>query len=173
MTKASFDEIVRVLNKAKVPFLVVGGIAVIHHGYGRLTQDVDVVIRLEKEIIGRAFRALAGIGYQPIVPITAAEFGSPDLRKKWQRDRNMTVLRFWSDRHRETPLDLFVTEPFDFAREYAKADILESAPGLPVRIVSLAALLRMKRRAGRPQDIADIDEMNLLHGKRSSYDKEA
>jgi len=173
MKKASFDAIVRALNEAKVPFLVVGGIAVIHHGYGRMTQDVDVVVRLEKEIIGRAFRALAQIGYEPVVPITAAEFASPGRRKKWQRERNMTVLRFWSDQHRETPLDVFVAEPFDFEREYANADVLESAPRLPVRIVSLATLLKMKRQAARPQDMADIDEMNLLHGKRSSYDKKA
>ena len=172
MKKAGFDAIVRALNEAKVPFLIVGGIAVIHHGYGRMTQDVDVVIRLKEKIIGRALRALAEIGYAPVVPVTATEFASPSRRKQWQRERNMTVLRFWSDQHRETPLDVFVTEPFDFEREYADADVLESAPGLSVRIVALATLLKLKRQAGRPQDLADIDEINLLHGKRSSYDKE-
>jgi len=171
MKKASFDAIARALNGANVPFLIVGGIAVIHHGYGRMTRDVDVVIRLEKTIIERAFRALARIGYVPGVPVTASEFAEPGLRRKWQREKNMTVLRFWSDRHRETPLDVFVTEPFDFKREYAKADVLESAPGLPIRIVTLATLLKMKRQAARSQDVADIDEINLLRGKRSSYDK--
>jgi hypothetical protein len=29
----------------------------------------------------------------------------------------------------------------------------------------------MKAEAGRGQDLADIDELNLLHGKKSSYDK--
>jgi hypothetical protein len=172
MKKASFDTIVRVLNEAQVPFLIVGGIAVIHHGYGRMTQDVDMVIRLEKKIIGRAFHALAQIGYQPAVPVTATEFADPKRREKWQREKNMKVLRFWSDAHRGTPLDVFVTEPFDFAREFADADVLESAPGLPVRIVSMATLLDMKRLAARPQDLADIDEINLLHGKSSSYDRE-
>jgi hypothetical protein len=171
MKKASFDAIVRTLNEAQVPFLIIGGIAVIHHGYGRVTQDVDMVIRLEEKIIGRAFRALAQMGYQPAVPITATEFADPVRREKWQREKNMRVLRFWSDQHRETPLDVFVTEPFDFEREYAGADVRESAPGQPVRIVSLATLLEMKRLAGRPQDLADIDEINLLHGKPSSYDR--
>jgi hypothetical protein len=44
------------------------------------------------------------------------------------------------------------------------------APGLSVRILRLSALLQMKRSAGRPQDLADVDELNLLHGKPSSYD---
>lgn len=43
---------------------------------------------------------------------------------------------------------------------------------MPVRIVTLATLLAMKQTAHRPQDIADIDELNLLHGKPSSYDRE-
>jgi hypothetical protein len=172
MKKASFDAIVRALNKAEVPFLIVGGIAVIHHGYGRLTQDVDMVIRLEKEIIERAFSALKRIGYQPVVPVTAAEFAHPERRQQWHREKNMRVLRFWSDQHRETPLDVFINEPFDFKHEFAGADVQESASGLPVRIVSLATLLKMKRLAGRPQDLADIDEINLLRGKPSSYDQE-
>lgn len=173
MKKVSFDAIVRALNEAQVPFLIVGGIAVIHHGYGRMTQDLDIVIRLETEIISRAFRALEQIGYRPAVPVTAAEFADPIQRGKWQREKSMRVLRFWSDEHRETPLDVFVTEPFDFEREFASADLRESAPGLPARIVSLATLLEMKRAAGRPQDLADIDEINLLHGKPSSYDRKA
>ena len=173
MKKAGFDAIVHALNEAQVPFLIVGGIAVIHHGYGRVTQDMDVVMRLEKEIIDRAFRALERIGYQPVIPISAAEFADPLLREQWRQEKNMKVLRFWSDRHRETPLDIFITEPFDFEREFAAADVRESTPGQPARIVSLATLLDMKRSAARPQDLADIDEINLLHGKPSSYDKEA
>ncbi|MCX7722300.1 MAG: nucleotidyltransferase [Verrucomicrobiae bacterium] len=170
MKKASFDAVARALNEAQVPFLIVGGVAVIHHGYGRLTQDVDIVIRLEKRVIERAFQALAALGYRPIVPVTATEFADPMLREKWQREKNMQVLRFWSDQHPETPLDLFVAEPFDFEREMAKADVCESGPGITVRIVSLGTLLEMKRAAGRPQDLADIDELNLLHGNPSSYD---
>jgi acyl carrier protein phosphodiesterase len=82
------------------------------------------------------------------------------------------VLKFWSDLHRETPLDVFIDEPFDFPGEYAVADVRESLPDLPVRIVTLSTLLAMKRTASRPQDIADIDELNLLHGGKSSYDRD-
>jgi hypothetical protein len=36
---------------------------------------------------------------------------------------------------------------------------------VPVRIVRLESLLRLKRQAGRPQDLADIAELRLLHGE--------
>ena len=172
MKLTSFDVIVRALNEAGVPFIVVDGIAVVHHGYGRQTQDVDLVIRLERETILRTFKALESAGYKPVQPITAAQFSDPALRESWQREKGIKVLKFWSDAHRETPLDVFIDEPFDFAVEYARADARETKPGLQVRIVSLDALLAMKRSAGRPRDLADIDELNLLHGKPSSYDRE-
>jgi hypothetical protein len=61
---------------------------------------------------------------------------------------------------------MFVSEPFDFAEEHALAEVEEIAPGVPVRIVRPAALLRLKRAAGRPQDLADIAELKLLHGRQ-------
>ena len=39
----------------------------------------------------------------------------------------MTVLNFYSDRHRETPVGVFVTEPFGFSEEYRLAMIEEVA----------------------------------------------
>ena len=70
-------------------------------------------------------------------------------------------------------LDIFVLEPFDFAEEYRAAEERELALGLSVRIVSLATLFAMKRVANRPKDLADIDELSLLHGFPSSYDDPA
>ena len=159
------------MNEAGVPFLVVGGIAVMHHGYGRMTQDVDLVIKLERASICSAFRALDRIGYRPIVPVSAEEFSDPGTRATWRSEKNMAVLRFWNDAHPETPLGVFVDEPFDFSSKYVASDVRESAPGLTVRIVTLKTLLAMKRAAGRMQDLADIDELSLLHGGSSSYDR--
>jgi predicted nucleotidyltransferase len=171
MKVASFEAVVRALNEAGVRFIVVGGIAVIAHGYGRNTRDVDIVIQLQPETITNAFAALHTLGYFPRVPITAAQCADGILRDQWIRDKGMKVLNFHSDLHRETPIDLFIAEPFDFEEEYGSAMIEEPAPGLPVHILRLETLLRMKTEAARSQDLADIDELNLLYGRKSSYDR--
>jgi hypothetical protein len=75
------------------------------------------------------------------------------------------ILNFQSDKHRDTPVDVFVTEPFDFDEEYRLAMVEDLAPGAPVRILRLESLLRLKQAAGRPQDLADIAELRLLHGE--------
>ena len=158
----SVERIARGLNDSEVRFIVVGGLAVVAHGYGRQTQDLDLVIQLEPGSIHRAFKALAKLGYRPRVPVTADEFADPRRRAQLIADKGMMVLGFHSDRHRETPVDLFAAEPFDFAAEYAAALVEEVAPGVPVRIVRLEVLLRLKRGAGRPQDLADIAELTQL-----------
>ena len=54
MKLSSIESIARALNNAEVSFLVVGGLAVVAHGYGRQTQDLDLVIRLDAPCINAA-----------------------------------------------------------------------------------------------------------------------
>jgi uncharacterized protein (DUF1330 family) len=71
MKLSTFDALLKALNKAGVRFLVAGGFAVNAHGYVRATDDVDLVIQLDSDNIVKSFKALASIGYQPVVPVTA------------------------------------------------------------------------------------------------------
>jgi hypothetical protein len=172
MKLSGFEAIVRALNGAGVRYLLVGGVAVNAHGYGRNTFDVDIVIQLNPENIEKTFDALWMAEYHPQQPISASDFANRELRESWRKEKNMLVLKFWSDAHRETPLDVFVYEPFDFDTEWAAAWRQEFAPGLQVPVIRLGALQKMKREAGRPQDLADFDELSLLYGGPSSYDRE-
>jgi hypothetical protein len=159
---ASLDVICETLNAAGVQYLIAGGIAVNAHGYVRLTNGVDLVVRLEPVNVANAFRALEAVGYRPMVPVRAEDFADPVVREGWIRDKGMQVLRFWSDRHRETAVDVFVTEPFDFAAEYATALAGELSPGLVVRFVGLESPIRMKEAAGRPRDLDDVQHLRWI-----------
>ncbi len=161
MRLGSVRTIVRALDSAGVRFLVAGGLAVNAHGYRRFTKDVDLVIQLTGENVKAAFAALATIGYRPLVPLTADQFGDPELRETLIREKGMQVLQFWSDEHRETPIDLFVRDPFPFDEEYSRATIKVLAEAGPVRFVSIPALIRMKEEAGRPQDRIDIEYLRM------------
>ncbi|MFN2384374.1 MAG: hypothetical protein ABR559_08975 [Gemmatimonadota bacterium] len=163
MKLSSFQAIVRVLNDANVPFIIVGGLAVNAHGYGRYTGDVELVIKLDPQAIRGAFEALASLGYRPRVPVTAEGFSDPDQRASWIADKGMTILGFLSDTHRETPIGMLVADPFDFDEEHREALVEEAAPGASVRILRLVALLKLKQEAGRPQDLADIAVLKQMH----------
>lgn len=132
-----------------------------------MTQDLDLVVKLSPEHVQGLFTALLGLGYQPRVPVTAEGFGDPEQRARWIAEKGMMVLNFHSERHRDTPVDVFVAEPFDFDREYRRALVVEVAAGVPLRVLALPALAKLKRAAGRPQDLADLAELRLLHGEIS------
>jgi hypothetical protein len=157
----SFEAIVRALNNAGVRYLVAGGLAVNAHGYLRFTKDADFVIQLIPDNVTRAFAALGALGYTPVAPVTAEQFADRATREGWIRDKNMQVLQLWSDRHRETSIDIFVHEPFPFEEEYAKALIKPLYGTIEVRFVSIPTLIAMKEAAGREQDRIDIEHLRM------------
>lgn len=157
MKLASVESIVRALDEAAVRYLVAGGLAVNAHGYLRFTKDIDIVLQLDRGNTERALSALGGLGYRPTVPVRPEQFADADQRASWIREKNMQVFQLWSEDHRETPIDIFVEEPFDFDEEYRRALIKPLYGEIEVRFVSLPVLIRMKENAGRPQDRIDID----------------
>jgi len=170
MKLSAFEAIAKVLSDADVRYLVAGGLAVNAHGYIRFTADIDIVLALNAANIASAFSALATIGYRPNVPITATQFGDPAKRQEWMETKNMQVLNFYSDRHRETSVDVFVYEPFDFKAEYTNALRIELLPGLPTNFVSIETLIRMKESAGRPRDLDDIEHLLLIRESQPHHE---
>jgi hypothetical protein len=162
MEVRSVEAIIGALNSANVKYLIVGGLAVNAHGYERLTRDIDLVIGLEPENIIRGLRALIDIGYHFAIPIQPEQFADAQLREQWRREKNMLVLRLWSDRHERTPVDVFVYEPFDFSREYAQAKREVVVGDIIAPIVSYHALLEMKRASGRDRDLIDVQQLQKL-----------
>lgn len=161
MKLASFEAIVRALSEAGVRYLVAGGLAVNAHGYLRFTKDADLVVQLMPDNIKRAFAALEALGYRPSVPVTAEQFADRPTREGWRRNKGMQVLQLWSERHRETPIDLFVHEPFDFDAEFARALVKPLYGAIEVRFVTIPTLIRMKEAAGREQDRVDIEHLRM------------
>ena len=172
MKLSSLEAIVRVLHEANARYLIAGGLAVAAHGYGRVTFDVDLVVQLQPDNVQRAMKALGSLGYLPLVPVSALDFADPETRETWIRDKNMVVFQLHSEQHRETRIDLFVAEPFDFDDEYQRALTGAILPGLSAHFVSIETLIRMKETAGRAKDLEDIRQLRLLqdnpdHDQRS------
>jgi predicted nucleotidyltransferase len=154
------------LNKAGVRYLIVGGLAVNAHGHVRYTNDLDLVIGLEQTNIKLGLDTLAALGYLPRIPVTSEQFANASLRNDWRTEKGMVVLNLWNDRCRETPIDVFVSEPFNFAAEHLAAKLFPLADGVSAPIVALPALLQMKRDAGRPRDLDDIAELSRIEKLR-------
>jgi Uncharacterised nucleotidyltransferase len=161
MRLASFEAIARALEGAGVRYLVAGGLAVNAHGYLRFTKDVDLVVQLDPENLRRALSALKSLGYRPAIPVTVEQFADATQREQWLREKGMQVFQLWSDAHIETPIDIFVSEPFAFDEEYDRAVVKPLRDDLPVRFVTIPTLIRMKELANRDQDRIDIEHLRM------------
>lgn len=162
MEVRSIEAIAKALNDADVTYFIVGGIAVNAHGYVRLTRDVDIALALTPANAAKGLNTLVNIGYRMSIPAKPEEFANPGTREDWRSKKGMIVLKLWSDEHRRTRVYIFVYEPFDFTSEANHASMLEIYPGLQAPVVSLPTLLEMKRAAGRPQDLIDIEELTRV-----------
>lgn len=158
--------LIQALNAADVRYLLVGGLAVVAHGYVRFTADVDVVLDLQDDNVRRASAALAGLGYRPRAPVALEDFIDPANRAAWVRDKGLTVFSLYSAEHPATEVDLFVEAPFNFDEAYARAVRMELAPEVVATFVGLDDLLALKRRAGRSQDALDIQQLIALKQDR-------
>jgi hypothetical protein len=156
MKLADVEQLFSELSKAGAEYIVAGGLAVVAHGYGRFTEDVDLVLRLTLGNLKKALGAMANLGYKPRIPVTVEDLADPAKRERWRREKGMVVLNLHSDQRPSTPVDVFVEEPFDFDAEISRVLKQEIAPGLIVNIVSLETLLKMKEAAGRDKDRVDL-----------------
>jgi predicted nucleotidyltransferase len=146
------EPLLRHLTEAGVDFLVIGGVAVFLQGYARFTKDLDIVYATNAANLERLGGVLVELGAR-LRGISDDVPFVPDARTL-KRTQILTL---------DTPLgsiDLLV-DP-DGAPRYEemreRADVVD-LDGIAFRIVSLDDLLSMKRAAGRPQDIADIDAL--------------
>ncbi len=156
--KGGLEAVFEALNRSGVRYLVVGGVAVVLHGHLRTTQDLDLVIQLEPDNVRRAFEALGALGFVPSAPVPISAFARPEERARWVREKGLIVFSLWS---RDLPgfsVDVFAEEPFDFDAVHARAlrvqlDRSEAA------VVAKADLIELKRKAGRPLDLDDVQAL--------------
>ena len=162
MQKKSVEAIVRALNECSVRYLVAGGLAVVAHGYLRFTADVDLILDLEDDNARRALSALSGLGYRPRAPVALEQFADSSARARWAEEKGLTVFSLYSPEHQATEIDLFVESPLEFEKAYQTAVKLEVAPGVVATFVGYDDLVELKRRAARPQDVIDLEQLRAI-----------
>lgn len=157
-----FRELIVGLNEAGVRYLVVGGLAVIAHGYTRLTQDIDVILDLDdQEGLLIAITALEVMGYRPRAPVPFSQFADPRKRAEWISAKDMLAFSLYRA-DAGTELDLFISLPFDFGQAWRERLESEIDIGVVASFVDLRRLMDMKRKAGRPKDLEDLRVLGEL-----------
>jgi len=155
--KAIFKE----LNKLEIDYLVVGGLAVNFHGVPRMTYDIDIMILPQSDNILRLVTKLTQWGYKPKTPVDPKDLADETKRSIWIQNKGMKALNFYSEKLPIGEIDLVFDSPIPYEKLKSRAVKIE-VQGSRVPIVSIRDLIELKRRAGRKQDLADIESLKTI-----------
>lgn len=148
-------------NELKVDYLVVGGLAVNLHGVPRMTYDIDFIIRMEEENILKVISQFEAWGYRPRAPVNPKDLVDEEKRKKWMQERGLKAFSFYSEHLPIAELDLVLDPPKPYIELKARAVELD-VQSVKIWVISIKDLIDMKLRAGRRQDLADVEHLKLL-----------
>jgi len=153
-----FEEIISGLVKHKVRFVLVGGLAASAHGSSYITNDLDICYERTPENIRRLVSYLRSID--------AKLRGVPGDLPFILDERTFSFSLNFTFRTDLGDLDLLgdMAGVGDYPEALKLSDPLDLF-GLHVDVLSIEGLLRAKKAAGRPKDIAHIKELEGIREK--------
>lgn len=145
-TIEDFEDLLALLERHDVQYLIIGGLAFIYHAKPRYTKDMDVWIGPEAANVARANSALS-------------EFGSPHLLDP---DRSDEILQLGVapnriDLLRETGLAFDEVWPNRIEGRYGRAS---------ASWIDIDALIAIKSRIDHPRHREDVRVLELVRGRR-------
>jgi len=151
----SFIDILKAFSEEKVDYILIGGVAVILHGFPRLTEDVDILMKIDTENLDKLKKALRKV------------FGDPSIDDITLRDlKEYAVIRYG------TPGGFFIAliGRVGEAADYENIDSEEmSLENVKIKVATAEALYRLKKDSVRPKDQNDA---LFLKGKLEYLKKE-
>lgn len=144
LTSPDFREMLSLLEKHKVRYLVVGGYAVMKYTEPRFTKDLDLWISTDEENAKAVFAAMKEFG-APLKDLTPADF----TREGYFYQMGNPPFR----------LDVMMSIPgLTFEAAWANREEVQ-VEGLVVPFISKTDLIRAKEAGGRDQDLIDAKKL--------------
>jgi len=159
-----FLRVIESLNRHGVRYVIVGGFAAVMHGHNRATRDLDIVVDLSPDGARKAIEALVALGMQPRAPVDPYQFADAAERRRWVAEKGAVVFTMIDPTSPTFAVDLFVESPLEWEAFHARAATL-SAGGQSFRVCAIDDLIELKTRAGRPQDLMDVQALREIQSQ--------
>lgn len=141
---SDYKDLLRILNKHKARYLIVGAYAVIYYTEPRYTKDIDIWVEPKIENAQRVYKALKEFG-APLKGMKVKDFTHPNL-----------VYQMGVEPVRVDIIMGISGIKFEFAWQYRTKASLED---IKVNILGINELLKSKEKAKRPLDAVDIESL--------------
>lgn len=150
-----FRDFVDVFERLKIPYALIGGLAVGVHGIPRPTHDLDFTIAVDRSRLPEFFQAVIDLGYDVPQEFTTGWVdqvaGMPLVKARlWVEGKTIDV-------------DVFLAES-RFQKSLIQRRIRTDVEGIAAYIASPEDLILLKVLAGRPRDLGDVQDILLVQG---------
>ena len=141
---SDFVELLSLLQRFRVRYLLIGGYAVMYYAEPRYTKDIDLFVDRSSDNVTEFAKCMEAFGF----PLTAAQV------EQFSQPNAMIAIGIPPGRidFLNTVLGLEFKECWPRAQE---ADF----HGVMVNVISREDLIRAKKAVGRPQDLIDLEKL--------------
>lgn len=154
MFEKLLKEIAEELNNSSIPYMVIGGQAVLLYGEPRLTKDIDITLGIDTDSFDKIEKIVSRLGLKILVS---------DCRAFVKRTMVLPAV----DEKSGIRMDfVFSFSPYE-RQALARVNKI-MINGYPINFASLEDIVVHKIIAGRPRDIEDVKSILI---KNPRYDK--
>lgn len=151
-----YTDILKSLSERQIKFAVAGGFACLAHGVVRVTMDLDLVVEVSDDNLGLLWETLTGLGFMLQQPIPRSQATSAEALQRLSEEKGMRALSWIHGSQPFLVVDILVGPPFRWSEDLVRE---ESLLGIKAPVLQKTELIRLKRAAGRPKDLVDVEEL--------------
>lgn len=140
-------KIINKLNETKLNYVLVGGAALVIHGLPRSTLDIDIYVPAKEEVLNKLFKIADSLGLQTEQKSILMISHSPELFV------NQWICFSYKG---QDLLDVFLSSEKEFNELYINSEQKKDKT-TSIRVASLKDIEMMKKKSGRPIDLADLE----------------
>jgi len=157
-------DLFRALEKYRVSYLLIGGLAMNLHGVPRMTMDVDLVLLMDEDNLDRFIACAEELNLSPSAPVPLAALKNPEQRKLWREQKHMIAFGLQNPQARiPTIVDVLIAPTIDVGMAMQRA-VVRDLDGTPVVLASIEDMITLKTGTGRAQDESDIEHLERARG---------
>ncbi|MBK8705182.1 MAG: nucleotidyltransferase [Saprospiraceae bacterium] len=143
-----FRDFIRALDKCDVDYILVGGYAVILHGYSRTTGDMDIWVRRTSENYHKVVKAFK-------------EFGMPVFDMSEENFLNNPAIDVFTFGVPPVCIDLMTTlKGLEFESAFQNCTVFQ-LEDISVRVIHINDLILAKMKSNRAKDQDDISHLGF------------
>ena len=146
------------LDRHRVDYLLIGGLAVSLHGVERATMDVDITVAMTQENLAHLIETAQELKLTPVLPVPLESLNDLPLLRQWHAERNLEAFALRTPDLAGVTLDVLLFPPVEFSGMTQRATVFNVAD-TPIRVVAIDDLIALKQAVGRPIDLSDIEHL--------------